>query len=106
MDLSFLRKYFFWNLDISYKLNFTDHEGIINLEYLYFWATYSSVGLEPNHESSSGKICLIQQKNEKLPWVGRKLMWFFIGHILLQFVKLVLEIADAFVPVGCLEDLL
>ena len=33
-------------------------------------------------------------------------MRFFIGHILLQFVKLVLEIADAFVPVGCLEDLL
>ena len=27
-------------------------------------------------------------------------MRFFIGHILLQFVKLVLEIADAFVPVG------
>ena len=66
----------------------------------------SSVGLEPNHESSSGKICLIQQKYETLPWVGRKLMQFFVGQTLLQFAKLILEIRDAFVPAGCLEDLL
>ena len=66
----------------------------------------SSVGLEPNHESSSGKICLMQQKYETLPWVGRKLIQLFIGHILLRFEKLVLEIEDAFIPVGCLEDLL
>lgn len=48
----------------------------------------------------------MQQKYETLPWVGRKLIQLFIGHILLRFEKLVLEIEDAFIPVSCLEDLL